>query len=307
MAEYLLSLLEDKYSVAYLSRGYKRKSTGFKLYEGVPDPNVLGDEATMIALKHPKTKVAVCEKREIGIEKLMALECPPQVIVLDDVFQHRQVKPAINILLTEYANPYFADKILPFGELREFKSGRRRANYIVATKTPEKIDPITRHNFIDSLQAMPCQKVFFSNIQYLSAKSVFGEEETSLNEKLNILLVTAIANPKPLLLHLQERHSITHIAFPDHHNFSIKELKQIVSKFEANHHSIILTTEKDASRLQTEEAKQVFLNLPLYYIPIKDKMADYNDLSFDKTLLKAVEENIAYQEMKAKCETSSFL
>ena len=143
--EYLLRLLADKYTTAMLSRGYKRKSKGFQLDDGSHNPTILGDEPAMIAAKFPNVQVAVCEKRVEGVKRLMESS---QLIVMDDVFQHRAIKPSINILLTEYHHPYFNDHILPYGDLREFRSGHYRASIIIVTKCPALLNPVEKHNII---------------------------------------------------------------------------------------------------------------------------------------------------------------
>jgi tetraacyldisaccharide 4'-kinase len=177
--EYLLRLLQDQYHVAYLSRGYRRQSKGFVLCEGDPNPRRLGDEATMIALKFPKVTVAVCERRVEGVKKLMAMDNPPQVIVLDDAYQHRYIKPTCNILLTDYNQPYFEDHILPFGDLREFRNGKERANMIIVTKVPDNLNPVTRHNIMNELETQPYQKVFFSGMEFGNPYRAFTKDSST--------------------------------------------------------------------------------------------------------------------------------
>ena len=149
--EYLLRLLSGSYETALLSRGYRRKTSGFVLDDGCHSPSRLGDEPSMLALKFPNVTVAVCEKRVEGVHQLLKRDPAPQLIVLDDVFQHRYLKPTVNILLTEYGNPYFKDHILPFGNLREFRSARRRADIVIDTKSTSSLNPIYRHNYHSTL------------------------------------------------------------------------------------------------------------------------------------------------------------
>lgn len=304
-AEYLLSLLQNDYRVAYLSRGYKRESKGFLLAAEGADAKLLGDEAYMIASKFPKVVVAVCEKRIEGVRRLMELTEPPQVIVLDDVFQHRYIKPTINILLTEYQHPYFKDHILPFGNLREFRNAKNRANIIIVTKTPGHIDPISKHNVLNELGAQPYQKTFFSSIGYQQPRQLFGSGTLQLDQVDNILLATGIANPEPLKKNVERYCNIQSINFGDHHTFTETDLQQIRSLFsplEGN--SIILTTEKDASRLQNEIAFNILGALPIYYIPIGTIIEGNDDFNFDDTILKTVKENITFLD---KLSHSHFL
>lgn len=304
-AEHLITLLQNDYRVAYLSRGYKRESKGFQIASEGCDARLLGDEASMIARKFPKIMVAVCEKRVEGVRRLMEMEQPPQVIILDDVYQHRSIKPTINILLTEYQNPYFKDHILPFGNLREFRSARSRANIIIVTKTPSNIDPISKHNIINELGAQAYQKVFFSSIGYQQPRQLYGNESTQLNNYENILLVTGIAHPEPLEKHVSRYSKVKTMAFGDHHEFSDGELQQIAANFaEMGERSIVLTTEKDAQRLRSERAYSILGNLPIYYIPIGTVIEGNKDFNFDSTIQKSVKENITFLD---KLEHSHFL
>ena len=175
--EYLLRLLSPHYETALLSRGYRRHTKGFLLDDGCHSPSRLGDEPAMLAGKFPKLTVAVCEDRVEGVRRLLQSELPPQVVVLDDVYQHRSIKPTVNILLTEYHKPYFSDHIMPYGDLREFRSARRRARMVIVTKAPEQLDPISRHSFVSRLRLRPHQKVFFSHIHYSHPLPLMGGAE----------------------------------------------------------------------------------------------------------------------------------
>ena len=296
--EYLLKLLSKQYSTALLSRGYRRRSSGFVLDDGSHSPSRLGDEPAMVAAKFPEVKVGVCEKRVAGVQKLMALENPPQVVLLDDVFQHRYIKPTINILLTEYGNPYFKDRILPYGNLREGRRGRYRANIVVVTKSPQTLNPIEKHNIVDSLGLKPFQKVFFSYTHYLDPLPLMGDTPLPLQTLDAVLLVTGIADPEPMMQHVSTFCKVTHMRFADHHRFSSYDIKRIRRAFVQIDaaRKLILTTEKDAARMRVLDGKSALEGLPVYYLPIEVKIHQNNDMSFDQTVQTIVHDNVLFQE-----------
>ena len=160
MVEYLLSLLSSRHRTAMLSRGYGRKTKGFVLDDGSGSPQRLGDEVAMVSRKFPDVVTAVCERRVEGIHQLMAMTDAPELVVLDDVYQHRYVKPTVNILLTEYQHPFTRDHILPFGNLREFRNAKQRANIVVVTKCPETLPPVEKQNLVRELDLKPYQHLF---------------------------------------------------------------------------------------------------------------------------------------------------
>ena len=309
--EYLLRLLANRYSTAMLSRGYKRKSKGFVLDDGSHDANLLGDEPAMIAHKFPHVQVAVCEKRVEGVRRLMAppavaLENPDnsdnlnspetsqkiQLIILDDVFQHRAIKPSINILLTEYSHPYFNDHILPYGDLREFKKARYRANIVIVTKCPANLNPVEKHNIIHDLRLQNYQKVFFSYLKYGALQTLDGKPVViDLRRVDNILCVTGIAHPEPMLAELRRHTKVQHLPFSDHHNFTSGDMARIKEAFAAlsGSNNIIVTTEKDAIRLRglTE-------GLPVHVLPVEVAFHKENDKDFNTLIEASVRENISF-------------
>ena len=296
--EYLLRLLCDQYPTAMLSRGYHRRSRGFVLDDGNHSASRLGDEPAMVAAKHPKVQVAVCEKRVTGVEKLMQQTPAPQVVVLDDVYQHRQIKPTINILLTEYGKPYYKDHIMPFGNLREGRRGRYRANIVIVTKAPETINPIVRHNIVSQLKLKPFQKVFFSYIHYCDPMPLMGTEPLPLQTIEEVLLVTGIANPEPIQKYVGSLCEMTAMRFADHHRFTIADIKRIRRAFVqmSSARKLILTTEKDAARLRELVGKEVMSGLPIYYLPIEVRVHQNKDMSFDQTVQTIVHDNALFQE-----------
>ena len=305
--EYLLRLLSDKYPTVMLSRGYKRKSKGFVLDDGKHDPALLGDEPAMIATKFPQAQVAVCEKRVEGVKRLMAMsdksessdqsdksdkKASPQLIILDDVFQHRAIKPSVNILLTEYGHPFYNDHILPYGNLREFRSARHRADIVIVTKCPAQLNPIDRHNIIADLHLQNYQKVFFSYLKYGPFVTLHGvPADIDLRHVDRVLAVTGIAHPEPMLAELRRNCKVQHLGFADHHNFTKGDIARIRNSFEgiADERKIIVTTEKDAMRLRGLTG-----DLPVYVLPIEVAFHKEKGLDFDQIIESSVRENISF-------------
>ncbi|MEY8848075.1 tetraacyldisaccharide 4'-kinase [Psychroserpens sp. XS_ASV72] len=261
--EYLVQLLKTDYKVAILSRGYKRNTKGFVMADENASASSIGDEPFQYYRKFKDVTIAVDANRRNGIAKLIA-EVKPDVIILDDAFQHRKVKAKLNVLLTAYDNLYCNDMVLPTGNLREPKSGAKRAHLIMVTKCPDAISEKEKNQIIKQLRPLEGQEVFFSSIAYSDV--VFGVSKTKDIEELKktpFTLVTGIANPKPLLRYLKNLGlQFDHLQFKDHHEFSDSDIKNLKSK------SMIVTTEKDYVRLVgnfEDDSK-------LYYLPIQFKV-----------------------------------
>ena len=263
MVEYLIKLLKQDHKVATLSRGYKRSSKGFHLLKGSETAVEVGDEPLQFKNKFPEVLVAVDENRSHGIEQLLQNSTPPDLILLDDAFQHRKVKAGLYILLTPYQNLYSGDLVLPAGDLREPRAGAKRADIVIVTKCPEDLSAEEQKKVASKLKLQERQELYFSSINY--SEEVIGEErKLQLQElqKRHFTLVTGIANPKPLVAYLQQKGlDFDHIAFPDHHNFSILEIKELQSK------GLILTTEKDYMRLKNDISEE-----DLFYLPIQTRI-----------------------------------
>jgi tetraacyldisaccharide 4'-kinase len=256
MTEYLLRILVNR-RTAVLSRGYKRKSDGFYLADAKSTVLELGDEPFQIHQKFPKVAVAVDADRRNGIEKLESL-LQPEVIVLDDAFQHRKVRPTFSILLTTYQNLYVDDWYLPTGNLRDAKSEAKRANLIIVTKCPESLSNQNRRAVIGKLHPEDHQKVVFANLVYHNFVSDGGDTKIPLEGLKNkqVALVTGIASPEPLVRYLKTQGvAFEHFEFGDHHHFSESDIERF------NKHELILTTEKDFVRLQGRVDKLYFLEV----------------------------------------------
>ena len=238
MTEYLVRLLSAKYNVAVLSRGYGRKTSGFRLAGPTDSARTIGDEPMQIHLRFPNIPVAVCANRVEGIKRLQIV-CPDvQCVILDDAFQHRHLRCGFYVLLTAYDNLYVNDHMLPYGSLRDLPVESRRANAVVVTKCPKDMQPIARRIVSNQLSLATYQHLCYSSVKYASI-ALPGTP----------LLVAGIANPQPLLEYLRELYPDTQLmAFADHHNFSKKDISRILH--EAGNYACVVTTEKDYMRLQ---------------------------------------------------------
>ena len=293
--EYLIRLLRERFLVATLSRGYGRSSKGFVLASKRSAYKYVGDEPLQFAKKYEDIKVAAVENRVEGIEELQKRFLKLDTILLDDAFQHRYVKPGLSILLTDFHKLYTEDFVLPSGTLREFACGAKRADIIVVTKTPKIFSPITRRRIIAELKPRQSQQIFFSFIQY--SEPVVVTPTTSVVSPYCssiILLFTGIANDYPLREHLR-RHcrELEVLKFPDHHPYSLDDLKKIKAKFDdiPTRKKVIFTTEKDIMRIKTPELSNFVLRLPLFYLPIEIEFHGNGKDQFDQTIMNYVEKN----------------
>ena len=279
--EYLIRLLQDQFNVATLSRGYKRETNDFVLANNSSTVKEIGDEPFQFFTKFPKLKVAVDANRINGINQLLRLDDTPDVILLDDAFQHRKVKAGFYILLTTYSELFCDDFILPFGNLREPSSGKKRANMIIVTKCPTDISELAMSEIKEKLDVdVP---VFFSKIEY--DELVYSEIKpirTSDIKQAEKTIITGIAKPFPFISHLKKEDDLV-LQFSDHHNFTEKEIDNIkkVSKNNA-----IITTEKDFMRLKGSLSKE-----QLFYLPIKSVFLKDADV-LDKIILDYVGKSI---------------
>ncbi len=280
--EYIVSQLSGAHKIAVLSRGYKRKTKGFLLANSKSTPDSIGDEPWQIYNKFgSRVKVAVSESRKTGISRLLQLFPDLDLIILDDSFQHRWVKPRISILLMEYGRPIGKDHLLPLGRLRESKHEINRADKVIVTKCPETLNPIDFRIVTKELDLMKFQKIYFSGYRYEELKPVFPEEAPysanlySLTRNDSVILLTGIAHPRYFVRHFNKypfRKKIEH--FADHHNFTRKDLKRIEEKFKSmqGERKLIITTEKDAVRLLHNPYFPQELKPFIFYQPISVKM-----------------------------------
>ncbi len=270
MIEYLIRLLKNEKAVATLSRGYKRITEGFILADDDATADTIGDEPYQFFRKFKDIKVAVDGNRQDGIEALLSLEDAPEVILLDDAYQHRRVRAGLNILLTAYYNLYTNDIVLPTGNLREPRSGAKRSDIIIVTKCPTHMSKAEKVKIASKLRVRPEQKLFFSHIDY-GRTIVSKQGELAIDTLPKFTLVTGIANAAPLVKFLEEKQlKFDHIEYPDHYSFKPGDIELLSEK------GLIITTEKDYVRLSVNEV----LEPNLYYLPIEvvvDKPNDFED------------------------------
>ena len=295
--EYLIRLLHDKAKIAVLSRGYKRKSHGYVLAEESTTMPEIGDEPFQMHQKFSDIYVAVDAKRARGIENLQNDEATKDVdvVLLDDAFQHRYVKPGINILLVDYHRLIIYDKMLPAGRLREPLSGKNRADIVIITKCPKDLKPMEFRVLTKAMDLYPFQKLYFTSIDYDTPKGVFEEKQIELDklQDYHVLLLTGIASPKQMEHDLKPMtKDITNLSFDDHHSFKGKDIDRINDAFESMPEPrIIITTEKDAVRLRETEGLYEKVKSNMYELPIKVSfMLDQQD-NFNEKIISYVRKN----------------
>lgn len=279
MTIYIAELLQ-KFQPVILSRGYGRSTKGYRLADDTDDASSIGDEPYMYTRHFGKSvPVAVAEERIIGVNNLRK-QFPDSVILLDDAFQHRPVKAGLQLVLMTYDRPIFRDFPFPAGNLRESRRGLKRADVVVVTKCPEQVASEEKALFATKLN-IKREQLFFSTISYGKKVALFSNLEW--NDPEIILLVTGIANPKPLKTFLEKNYTVIELRFPDHHAFTAKDIQTIhqkVATFDRRRWAI-LTTEKDAVRLKGKEIADSLSDLPVFYQQMTvsiDREDDFNDL-----------------------------
>ena len=297
--EYLVRLLQYRFRVATMSRGYKRHTQGFLIADDETNALRIGDEPMQYHLKFPELVVCVAEERITGIPNLLQKRPEIDVILLDDAYQHRSVKAGFNILITDYSIPFYKDYILPFGNLREGRSAYKRANAIIVSKCPLKLSGAEANTIIDKIKPLPHQKVFFTGIHYGTTYNLFSKEATDISHK-NIVLVSGIARPAPMLDYLTAIADNIHpLTYKDHHYFVSQDLEEIKNAYDnwGVGNKVIVTTEKDAARLMLHAEKLREWDIQLLVLPIVvtvllDKANEFD--SFITAYIEAaIEENNA--------------
>jgi len=283
--EYLAKILSPYIEVASLSRGYGRKTTGTLEVMGNSSSYHVGDEPLVLKMKFPNIGVFVGSNRAFAVPELVGKRPQTNVVLLDDVFQHRSVEVFENMLLTEYNLPFYQDFLLPVGALRELPSGAKRANTIIVTKCPPAISPDQEKDIIAKIKPNINQKVFFSTFDYGLPYRLFQPtSRINLNKDMEVVLFSAIAGTDYLMEYLKNRVNMIHsIEFSDHHYFTADEITQLHKTFsdlKANN-KIILTTEKDAVRLALLRDQIIALQLPIFILPIEVKFIGSNGDYFD--------------------------
>jgi tetraacyldisaccharide 4'-kinase len=288
LTEYLIAFfLESDVSVTTLSRGYGRKTKGFRWVDQNTTTDEVGDEPLMFkTVCGADFPVAVCENRNAGVEKIQNDFKKTDLIVLDDAFQHRKISAGFSILLTTHEKPFFNDAILPMGTLREFRRGAARANVIVVTKCPKKLNHIEKKVFLEKLIKYN-KPIFFSKVKYGELLNF----TISVEKIKNVLVVSGIANPADMIEHLSNSYLVEPILFSDHHEFTQGEINKIHRKFDTfvANESAIVTTQKDFMRLRDKIEKWGMEKYPWYVLPISIEIE--NEIEFNKLIFDYVGKN----------------
>jgi len=287
--EYLFNILKKEYTIAIVSRGYKRKNYNFSYVKTDSHYQNVGDEPLMFKRKNPEAIVVVCGNRAKAINKITTDHPKVDVILLDDGFQHRWVNAGLNLLLTNANNPFYNDYHLPYGNLRENKSQCKRADHIIITNNTDKANEDYKKNIRSEISKFSQKECSFSKIIYNNTKALFNEEQAVNLKHFNIILVTGIADTSSLTHYLQNETTIDkHFEFKDHHNFNKENINTILSYYNSlkSIKKLILTTEKDSVKLLKYEEE--FKDIDIYYLPIEIKFT--NQEKFDKKILEYVKQ-----------------
>ncbi len=295
--EYLVRLLKDQFHVAVLSRGYKRKSKGFVLASTKTTMPEIGDEPYQMKQKFPKVTVAVDKNRCQGIDLLADNDKHLDVILLDDAFQHRYVKPGINILLVDYHRLIIYDKLLPAGRLREPMTGKNRADIVIVTKCPTTLKPMEYRVITRAMNLYPYQHLYFTTLEYDELRPMFPQTPkkmtmSQLADK-NVLLLSGIASPEQMEHDLSPLSpNLVPLTFSDHHQFKQKDIQLINETFAAMPApKLIITTEKDATRLQLAETLSDEVRKNLYVLPVRIKFMQEQEDNFNNQIIDYVHKN----------------
>ena len=299
--EYIVESFLGRYNIGVLSRGYKRATKGFVLATPQSRPEDIGDESYQIYRKFgPDITVAVCEKRSEGIRKMREINPKLDMIILDDAFQHRYVKPSASVILTEYNRPVFMDKLLPYGRLREPARALNRADIVVVTKCPPDMKAMDYRIFEENLKLFPYQKLYFSRYNYGHLVPIFPEEAHDIpalahqNADTSILVVTGVANPKPFVRFLRRHKAKVKLKrFTDHHNFTSSDMEEIARLYDElqGKNKFIITTEKDAVRILNNPYFPHRLKKSIFYVPIKVEFIDRGEPDFTSGLEKTIRDS----------------
>lgn len=295
--DYLIQVLKTTYPLGVLSRGYRRRTSGYLEVLPTHTAKDVGDEPLLCKWKHPDIHVAVAENRALGIPNLLSGKAENFIVLLDDAFQHRGVRPGLNILLTPYDDLYIDNHLLPIGNLREFKSGADRADIIIVSHSPSQLDASERNRIAEKLQLKAYQKIFFSHVQYLQMYRVFQSsfERVSLPKESKILLLTGIANNSKMEAFLHEQFEEVYTrSFADHHSYEQQDIESILTTYKdiQGENKYIVTTEKDLTRLMPFKDLFNKAGIKVLCLPIKVNFAGEEKLKFDKTIHFFIERSL---------------
>jgi tetraacyldisaccharide 4'-kinase len=306
MTEYLIRLFKDEYKLATLSRGYGRETKGYldssvesqeSRSKNIGIASQIGDEPAQFHNKFPDITVAVCEDRVTGIKKLLPNH---NLILMDDAYQHRAITPGLSILLFDYNRINLPHLLLPAGNMREPMSGRWRAQIIIMSKCPAHLSIAEKEKLYRKIAPMPYQQLFFTGIGYQQLQTLNGQPaNTAIDNNTTVFLLTGIANAKSLLQYLGGFTSqINHHNYPDHHQFTLKNISKLATDFEAypSQKKLIITTEKDAQRLD-EPLLQIISKLPVFVLPIQVNFLDDSAQQFNTIVTTYVREHTTHNSV----------
>lgn len=296
VAELLIERFSEHYRVGVLSRGYRRKTKGFVLSTPTSSARTIGDEPRQMKLKYPSVPVAVCEKRAEGIRLLRKAHPEIELIILDDAFQHRYVEPWVNILLMDYNNPVYRDRLLPWGRLRDTRNQIHRANFVLVTKCPDDLNPLDMRIVINSLGLFPYQSLYFTRMRQGEITPLFADRVVGkVREGDPVIAMSGIANPVPLLESLRKRFDVVaELTFDDHHTYRLSDMRRLEALFAAYPDAVVLTTEKDAVKLTNRKKVPEAVQQRLYYVPIHVSFVADSESEFLRQLELYVRTNQKY-------------
>ena len=296
MAELLIERFSEHYRVGVLSRGYRRRTKGFVLSTPTSSARTIGDEPRQMKLKYPSVPVAVCEKRAEGIRLLRKAHPEIELIILDDAFQHRYVEPWVNILLMDYNNPVYRDRLLPWGRLRDTRNQIHRANFVLVTKCPDDLNPLDMRIVINSLGLFPYQSLYFTRMRQGEITPLFADRAVGkVREGDPVIAMSGIANPVPLLENLRKRFDVVaELTFDDHHTYRLSDMRRLEALFAAYPDAVVLTTEKDAVKLTNRKKVPEAVQQRLYYVPIHVSFVADSESEFLRQLELYVRTNQKY-------------
>ncbi len=298
--EYLIRLLKDEYKIAVLSRGYKRKTKDFKIVEQLSDVSTAGDEPLQIKRKFKEIIVVVDRDRVNGVREIMKRFPDTDIVLLDDAFQHRYIDPGFSILLIDFNRLITDDLLLPAGRLREHRSSVKRANIVLITKSPPGLSAIDMRIIFKKLPLLQNQHLFYTSLTYDDPVPVFGDSKGGISmerlekESSNILLITGIAEPEPLVKYLGKYNlNICHLKYQDHHAYSKADCKKIREKYLTlpENERCLITTEKDFIRLKGNITEEDFPDKRIYYIRINVRFLNDHEGEFNKFIMNYVKKN----------------
>lgn len=292
MIEFLIPKLGSMYNIAVLSRGYGRRTKGYLEVRADSSFLDVGDEPKQMKRKFPDTVFVVCEDRVEGIKRIRKEHPEVNMVLMDDGFQHLKVKPALNILLTDYTRPMQEDHLLPWGNLRDLKSQMPRANIVVMTKTPKVLSPIDRRIAEKSLDLFPYQALYFTGIGYGRLQPVFADSTTLVEPGKSAILLAGIGNPEPMVAALVEKYVVGEkYLFPDHHVYKVRELKDIEERLKTlPENTVIITTEKDAVKLCNRKKVPQALQDRLYVLPVATVFIEGDEKDFIKRVVEDIKQ-----------------